>query len=230
MAILRHRQTSDFTIIPNAIFKEAGLSLKSVGLLCLLLSLPDGWSFSIAGLKKICSMDGRDSISSAVVELERARYLIREQKRRPSGLIGGVEWIVSDVPLSTFPAPETEKPTPENPQSENPQSEKPTPENPAQSNNQQIKEPKKQGRKECATHSRFIPPSVEDVTAYCRERSNNVDPQRFVDYYTAAGWKRGNTAIRDWRACVRTWEKRDSNQPRHRTTVPDYTAYQEESL
>ena len=225
MAILRHRQTSDFTIIPNAIFKEAGLSLKGIGLLCLLLSLPDGWSFSIAGLKSICSMDGRDSISSAVVELERARYLIREQKRRSSGLIGGVEWIVSDAPLSPSPAPETGKPMPENPQSE-----RPTPENPAESNTQQIKNLKKQEHSACATHSRFIPPSVEEVTAYCRERANDVDPQRFVEYYEAAGWKRGNTAIRDWRACGRAWEKRDTKQSAQRTTAPDYTAYQEESL
>ena len=54
---------------------------------------------------------------------------------------------------------------------------------------------------------RFIPPTVEEVTEYCRERNNNVDPQTFVDFYTAKGWKIGKNQIRDWRACVRTWER-----------------------
>ena len=54
---------------------------------------------------------------------------------------------------------------------------------------------------------RFIPPTVEEVAAYCRERGNHVDAQRFVDYYTANGWMRGKTKIKDWRACVRTWER-----------------------
>mgnify|MGYP003293079402 FL=1 len=54
---------------------------------------------------------------------------------------------------------------------------------------------------------RFIPPTVEEVAAYCRERGNHVDAQRFVDYYTANGWMRGKTKLKDWRACVRTWER-----------------------
>lgn len=57
--------------------------------------------------------------------------------------------------------------------------------------------------------SRFKPPTVEEVRAYCEERGNGVDAQRFVDYYEAAGWKRGKTPIKDWRACVRTWERQD---------------------
>ena len=57
----------------------------------------------------------------------------------------------------------------------------------------------------------FQPPTVEEVAAYCRERGNKVDPQRFVDFYTASGWNRGKTKIKDWRACVRTWEKGERN-------------------
>ena len=55
--------------------------------------------------------------------------------------------------------------------------------------------------------TRFKPPTVEEVAAYCLERGNHVDAQRFVDYYTANGWMRGKTKIKDWRACVRTWER-----------------------
>lgn len=56
---------------------------------------------------------------------------------------------------------------------------------------------------------RFVPPTVEEVQAYCRERNNNIDPQRFIDYYTANGWTQGHgKPIKDWRAAMRTWEGR----------------------
>lgn len=55
---------------------------------------------------------------------------------------------------------------------------------------------------------KFVPPTVEDVRAYCSERKNAVDPETFVDHYTANGWKIGGRgAMKDWRAAVRTWEK-----------------------
>lgn len=49
-------------------------------------------------------------------------------------------------------------------------------------------------------------PALEDIRAYCRQRNNAVDPQRFYDYYSANGWKVGGQPIRDWRAMVRRWE------------------------
>lgn len=55
--------------------------------------------------------------------------------------------------------------------------------------------------------SRFTPPSVEEVTAYCRERKNHVSAERFVDFYQARGWMLGKNKMKDWRAAVRTWER-----------------------
>lgn len=60
--------------------------------------------------------------------------------------------------------------------------------------------------------SRFTPPSLEDVQTYCQERGNSVDPQRFLDHYTASGWMRGKTSIKDWKACVRTWERQTAGE------------------
>lgn len=58
---------------------------------------------------------------------------------------------------------------------------------------------------------RFTPPTVEEVRAYCQERNNGIDPEAFVDYYTARGWKYGQgKAVADWKAAVRTWERRES--------------------
>lgn len=59
--------------------------------------------------------------------------------------------------------------------------------------------------------ARFTPPTVEEVQAYCAERGNKVDAQRFVDFYTANGWHQGRgKPIKDWRAAVRTWERDDN--------------------
>ena len=52
----------------------------------------------------------------------------------------------------------------------------------------------------------FRPPSVDEVTAYCGERSNGIDAKRFVDHYTAKGWMIGKNRVKCWKACVRTWE------------------------
>lgn len=63
------------------------------------------------------------------------------------------------------------------------------------------------------TRPRFSPPSVEEVAAYCQEKGYPVDAGRFVDYYASVGWKRGNTSIKDWKAAVRTWARKDSPHP-----------------
>lgn len=54
----------------------------------------------------------------------------------------------------------------------------------------------------------FVPPTVEQVREYCEKRNNNIDPVRFVDSYSAKGWYIGKNKMKDWEACVRTWEQR----------------------
>ena len=60
------------------------------------------------------------------------------------------------------------------------------------------------------TPKRFKKPTLEEIIAYCKERNNNVDPQRFYDFYESKGWRVGNQPMKDWKACVRTWEGRDN--------------------
>ena len=62
----------------------------------------------------------------------------------------------------------------------------------------------------CQKAKRFSRPTVEEVTEYCRERGNQVDAHRFVDYYTANGWRVGKNPMKDWKAAVRTWEQQES--------------------
>lgn len=54
----------------------------------------------------------------------------------------------------------------------------------------------------------FVKPTLEEVTNYCLERKNSIDPQNFLDFYESKGWKVGNQAMKDWKACIRTWEQR----------------------
>lgn len=54
---------------------------------------------------------------------------------------------------------------------------------------------------------RFVKPTLEQVEAYCKERVNQVDPEYFLDYYEARGWKLKDGPMKDWKASVRTWEK-----------------------
>lgn len=61
----------------------------------------------------------------------------------------------------------------------------------------------------------FAPPTVEEVRAYCQERGNNIDPQRFVDFYESKGWFVGKNKMKSWEAAVRNWESRDKqNTPK----------------
>lgn len=71
---------------------------------------------------------------------------------------------------------------------------------------------------------RFTAPTKEEVIAYCKERGNRVDPERFIDYYTSNGWKVGKNPMKDWKAAVRTWEKGDQSQRtgKKRNTLDNY--------
>ena len=59
------------------------------------------------------------------------------------------------------------------------------------------------------TRHNFSPPTVEEVKAYCTEKGYNIDPDRFVDFYTSNGWKVGKNPMRDWKAAVRNWSRKE---------------------
>jgi hypothetical protein len=119
------RSEDPFTRINNGIFKDKRLKLKTLGLLCLCLSLPEDWRFSIRGLTAICA-DGQAAVVSALDELEQLGYLRRDktQEHQASGKFGGVRYVFFDVPTTPcvdFPYtvhPYTDKPYTENPPQE----------------------------------------------------------------------------------------------------------------
>ena len=82
-----------------------------------------------------------------------------------------------------------------------------------------------QNETECGTthqaHTRFSPPSVDDVRAYCGKQGyTTIDPERFVSYYAARQWMAGQTAITDWRAAVDSWHRKDMDKNGNGKTEP----------
>ena len=75
------------------------------------------------------------------------------------------------------------------------------------------------------THTKFKQPTIDEVRAYCSERHNNVNPQTFVDFYASKGWKVGNQPMRDWKACVRTWEQKDKGKPNRQRDMANTRSY-----
>ena len=60
-------------------------------------------------------------------------------------------------------------------------------------------------------NKKFIKPTLEEVKQYCEERNNKVDAESFIDFYESKGWKVGKTSMKDWKACVRNWERNSKN-------------------
>lgn len=65
----------------------------------------------------------------------------------------------------------------------------------------------------------FSPPSLDEVTQYCLERKNGINPQTFIDFYEAKGWMIGKEKMKDWKAAIRTWEARNKDAPKTQATV-----------
>lgn len=86
-----------------------------------------------------------------------------------------------------------------------------------------IEHKEKINKKENSTASRFVRPSEEEVRAYCIERKNNVDPEQFIAFYESNGWKVGRNPMKDWKAAVRTWEKREREEHKHVETEHERT-------
>lgn len=115
MPVIRVNKTKDYTVMANYHFRDKTLSLKAKGLLSMMLSLPDGWGYSVEGLVKL-SADGRESVMATLKELEKHHYLKRTQARTESGKLGESIYDIFESPWSGFPT--TAKPTTEKPSSE----------------------------------------------------------------------------------------------------------------
>lgn len=121
MSKVRVHKNGNFTVMSNFHFKEKKMSLKAKGLLSLMLSLPDTWNYSVSGLVTL-SKDGKDSVMSALAELEKFGYLTRERLVNNKGQFSGIEYNIYEQPQRENPI--EEKPISANQNEEKPISEK----------------------------------------------------------------------------------------------------------
>ena len=133
MAVFRVHKNENYTVLSNYHFKERGMSLKAKGLLSLMLSLPENWDYSAAGLVTL-SKDGKDSVNAALKELEKFGYLRRTQAIDANGKFSGYNYEIFEQPAEA----KAVKPTTDKPFAENPSTVKPTTENPPQLNKKEL--------------------------------------------------------------------------------------------
>lgn len=112
MAVFRVEKSQNYTVMSNYHLRDKELSLKAKGLLSQMLSLPDDWDYTLAGLSHI-NRESKDAIRSAVNELEAAGYIRRHQKTDASGKFSGNEYVIHESPVSSEPS--LEKPSSGNP-------------------------------------------------------------------------------------------------------------------
>lgn len=127
MAVFRVEKNHSYTVMANHHLRDERLSLKSKGLLSLILSLPDDWRISIEGMTQF-SADGKDAIRNAIRELTDAGYITRTQTHSEAGTFSGYDYIVHETPAASPSSgfPTMEKPTTGNPTTGNPTTENPT--------------------------------------------------------------------------------------------------------
>ena len=133
MAVFRVERNTGYTVMSNHHLRNKELSLKAKGLLSQMLSLPEDWDYTLAGLSYI-NRESIDAIRTAVWELEKAGYITRRQGRDEKGKMTAIEYTIYEQPQP----PELEKPILENPTAGNPVLENPTTGNPMSENPMQI--------------------------------------------------------------------------------------------
>ena len=115
MAVFRVERNRGYTVMSNHHLRNRGLTLKAKGLLSQMLSLPDNWDYTLAGLSRI-NREKIDAIREAVRELEKAGYIVRSRERDEKGRLRGADYIIYEQPQP----PVLDLPTLENPTLDNP--------------------------------------------------------------------------------------------------------------
>ena len=193
MAVFRVHKTKDFTVMSNHHLRDKNLTLKAKGLLSVILSLPDDWKYSIAGLAAICK-EGTSAVKSALQELIDAGYVTVTKLYPNQTETGRIEYVY-DI---------HERPqAPRKQGIENLPLESQQVENHGQLSTEEPSTDKPNTKKKNISH-----PTIEDVKAHVQEKGYHFDPQHFFDYYEASGWKmQSGKPVKSWKQCCVTWER-----------------------
>ena len=210
-----------FILYPKDNFKKVSKQLildKSVdpltlGIYVKLITFGEKWDLNIKGLAKFLSISD-EKIRRAFAILESKGFLRRTKAQDARGRFNGWDYEIGSVPFTDIP----KTPTSENTD---------VGENRRRENRPQYRDIisksediylNQETNKESALPNKpkpgeFTPPTVEEVRGYCFERGGKVDAEAFVAFYQSKGWKVGSAPMKDWKAAVITWEKREAKNP-----------------
>ena len=208
MAVFRVHKTKDFTVMSNYHLRDKSLTLKAKGLLSVILSLPDDWKYSIAGLAAICK-EGTSAVKSALQELADAGYVTVTKLYPNQTETGRIEYVY-DI---------HERPqAPRKQGIENLPLESQQVENQRQLNTEKPSTDKSNTKKKNICH-----PTIEDVRAYVNEKGYRFDPDQFFAYYDSSGWRMQNgKRVRNWKQCCVTWERNSKGKEKSDGAIPEY--------
>lgn len=228
----REEHNESFTIIDNAVLQNVNLSFEARGFMAYLLSLPDDWGFSVRGLVKQTGVS-KSVILRLMNELQAEGYIKLKRNKDSMGKFTASTWDVFEgakAPDSLHNIQTRNTANTEHGKSGTRQTR-----NTAKTGSR-ITEHGENGTIQSTNNNKvlniqstkenkqkkFIPPTLSEVKAYCQERNNGINPENFMDYYTANGWKVGRNPMKDWKAAVRTWEGKDRprNIPEKPQTIP----------
>ena len=195
MAIIRVEKNKNYTVMSNYHLRDENLSLKAKGLLSMMLSLPENWDYSVAGLTKICK-ESINTINAIIHELERFNYMERKRVYK-NGKIVNWEYVICEEPNLYLKNEDIENQYIENVDIEN-----------CTQLNTNILNNNKLNNKE---RTKFVPPTLEEVKQYAKEKNRLDLAQKFYDYFTAdednkKHWidSKGNK-VKNWKQKFLTW-------------------------
>ena len=198
---IKTKKERNYTVLDNTFLKDKSLSWKAKGLMAYFLSLPDDWTIHFSEIEKHAT-DGKASLRSAINELKEKGYLKAEQKRVENRFAEMVYTIIEN-PAEGFPLTDfqkTEKQKTGNQFTEN---------QPLQNTNNNKLLKGQNTYCSCSIQQQFKKPTIKEIQDYCSERGNKINAEYFFDYYEAKGWLVGKGKMKDWKAVIRNWERKD---------------------
>ena len=216
MSVIRVEKNKNYTTMSNYHFKEKEMSLKSKGLLSQMLSLPDNWDYTIAGLVSI-NKENESAIKSALDELRQFGYL-KILKKLPNQTETGrieYEYIVYEKPKQEGKKQEVE----------NLGVEFQGVENQVQLNTNIL------NTKNKITNNKNKYPTLEEIQYYIKEKELKVDGKQFYDYFTEGNWidAKGNK-VKNWKQKLLTWNKYQTETKQEIKKYQNYEQRQYEDL
>lgn len=216
MSVFRVAKNGNYTVMANYHLRDEKLSLQAKGLMSYMLSLPEDWDYTMAGLSSKNKI-GVKGIRTILQELEGLGYLERERHRGNNGHFE-YEYNIFEKPKES----NEDESLPDTPPRHTPPrhtlsrytvkdtllntnilSTKELNTNPLNKEKESIKEKEK-------TSQKFKVPSIEELVAFKKEAGlDSVDVEYFFNYYESNGWKVGNHSMKNWKAAMRNWHTRN---------------------